>query len=75
MTGKSPDIGPMTIAQGNLLASSSLDDLRKGIQLEDDGQQAGLAGQSGPISLEEYFIHIVGGERSTGEEEVLQWLA
>jgi hypothetical protein len=29
---------------------------------------------TGPISLEEYFIHIVGGERSTGEEEVLQWL-
>jgi ABC-2 type transport system ATP-binding protein len=56
------------IAQGKLLAAGSLDELRKGIQLEDDGQQ------SGPISLEDYFIHIVGGERSTGEEEVLQWL-
>lgn len=56
------------IAQGKLLAAGSLADLRKGIKLEDDGQQ------SGPISLEEYFIHIVGGERSTGEEEVLQWL-
>lgn len=56
------------IAQGKLLAAGSLDDLRKGIQLEDDGKQAG------PISLEDYFIHIVGGERSTGEEEVLQWL-
>jgi ABC-2 type transport system ATP-binding protein len=63
------------ISQGKLLAAGSLDELRKGIQLEDDSQQAGLAGQSGPISLEEYFIHIVGGERSTGEEEVLQWLA
>jgi ABC-2 type transport system ATP-binding protein len=69
------------ISQGKLLAAGSLDELRKGIQLEDDsqqaglGQQAGLAGQSGPISLEEYFIHVVGGERSTGEEEVLQWLA
>ena len=63
------------ISQGKLLAAGSLDELRKGIQLEDDGQQAGVAGQSGPISLEEYFIHIVGGERSTGEEEVLQWLA
>src|SRR5882724_3663731 len=47
------------ISQGKLLASGSLNELRKGIQLEDDGQQAGLAGQSGPISLEEYFIHIV----------------
>ncbi len=56
------------ISQGKLLAAGSLDELRKGIQLEDDGQH------TGPISLEEYFIHIVGGERSTGEEEVLQWL-
>jgi ABC-2 type transport system ATP-binding protein len=63
------------ISQGKLLAAGSLDELRKGIQLEDDGPQAGLAGRhTGPISLEEYFIHIVGGERSTGEEEVLQWL-
>jgi ABC-2 type transport system ATP-binding protein len=76
------------IAQGKLLAAGSLDELRKGIQLEDDsqpaglvdeqsgvGQQTDLSGQhAGPISLEEYFIHVVGGERSTGEEEVLQWL-
>lgn len=59
------DIG--IISQGKLLAVGSLDDLRKGIKL-DDGQQAA------PISLEEYFIHVVGGERNTGEEEVLQWL-
>jgi ABC-2 type transport system ATP-binding protein len=57
------------ISQGKLLAAGSLNELRKGIQLEDDGAQ------KGPISLEEYFIHVVGGERSTGEEEVLQWLA
>jgi ABC-2 type transport system ATP-binding protein len=56
------------IAQGRLLASGSLAELRQGIQLDDNGQH------TGPISLEEYFIHIVGGERSTGEEEVLQWL-
>jgi len=56
------------ISQGKLLASGSLNELRKGIQVEGDGLQ------TGPISLEEYFIHIVGGERSTGEEEVLQWL-
>ncbi len=62
------------IAQGKLLAAGSLDELRKGIQLKDDRQDGDAAGQhTGPISLEEYFIHIVGGERSTGEE-VLQWL-
>ncbi|HEV7797837.1 MAG TPA: ABC transporter ATP-binding protein [Pyrinomonadaceae bacterium] len=60
------------IARGKLLAAGSLDELRKGIQLE-DGQDRGSS-HTGPISLEEYFIHIVGGERSTGEEEVLQWL-
>ena len=54
------------IAQGKLLAAGALNELRKGISLEEDGK--------GPVSLEEYFIHIVGGTRSTGEEEVLQWL-
>jgi ABC-2 type transport system ATP-binding protein len=54
------------IAQGKLLASGSLNELRKGIRLEDDGQ--------GPVSLEEYFIHVVGGTRAGSEEEVLQWL-
>lgn len=54
------------IAQGKLLASGSLNDLRKGIRLEDDGE--------GPVSLEEYFIHVVGGTRTGSEEEVLQWL-
>ncbi len=56
------------ISQGRLLAAGSLDELRKGIQLEENGEQ------QGPISLEEYFIHVVGGARNTGEEEVLQWL-
>lgn len=56
------------ISQGKLLAAGSLDELRKGIHLDDDGQD------QGPISLEEYFIHIVGGDRHSSEEEVLQWL-
>jgi ABC-2 type transport system ATP-binding protein len=60
------------IAQGKLLAAGSLAELRQGIQLNDNGGQAGH--HTGPISLEEYFIHIVGGERTAGEEEVLQWL-
>ena len=54
------------IAQGKLLASGSLNELRKGIRMEGDGE--------GPVSLEEYFIHVVGGTRSANEEEVLQWL-
>jgi ABC-2 type transport system ATP-binding protein len=54
------------IAHGELLAAGALNELRKGISLNEDGQ--------GPVSLEEYFIHVVGGTRSTGEEEVLQWL-
>jgi ABC-2 type transport system ATP-binding protein len=63
------------ISQGKLLAAGSLNELRKGIRVEGDGQGEGAIGEhTGPISLEEYFIHIVGGERSTGEEEVLQWL-
>jgi ABC-2 type transport system ATP-binding protein len=54
------------ISQGRLLASGSLNELRQGIRLEGDGD--------GPISLEEYFIHLVGGTRSGSEEDVLQWL-
>lgn len=54
------------IAQGKLLASGSINELKQGIGLEDEGK--------GPISLEEYFIRVVGGTRSQGEEEVLQWL-
>jgi ABC-2 type transport system ATP-binding protein len=56
------------ISQGKLLAAGSLDELRKGIRVDGNGQQ------QGPISLEEYFIHIVGGDRNSSEEEVLQWL-
>jgi ABC-2 type transport system ATP-binding protein len=56
------------ISQGKLLAAGSLDELRQGIRVDGAGQQ------QGPISLEEYFIHVVGGDRSGSEKEVLQWL-
>jgi ABC-2 type transport system ATP-binding protein len=56
------------IAKGKLLAAGSLNDLRKGIRLADNGEE------QGPVSLEEYFIHVLGGARSTSEEEILQWL-
>src|SRR5256885_940908 len=56
------------ISQGRLLASGSLNELRQGIQIAEDGRQAGQ-----PMSLEDYFIHVVGGTRTVGEEEVLPW--
>jgi len=56
------------ISRGKLLAAGPLDELRKGIRMDEDGVD------KGPVSLEEYFIHVVGGTRSGGEEEVLQWL-
>jgi ABC-2 type transport system ATP-binding protein len=54
------------IARGQLLASGPLEELRKGIQLDGNG--------TGPVSLEEYFIHVVGGTRVGAETDVLQWL-
>ena len=56
------------ISHGKLLAAGSLDELRKGIQVDGDGADRG------PVSLEEYFIHIVGGAPVSTDEEVLQWL-
>jgi len=54
------------IAQGKLLASGSLDELRQGIRMEGDGK--------GPVSLEEYFIRVVGGDRASAKDEMLAWL-
>jgi ABC-2 type transport system ATP-binding protein len=56
------------ISQGRLVAAGSLDELRRGIEVE------GEAARRGPLSLEDYFIRVVGGERQT-EGDVLQWLA
>lgn len=56
------------ISNGKLLASGSLAELKRGIEVSSDGEPRA------PVSLEEYFIHIVGGTRTSGEEEVLQWL-
>src|ERR671938_345936 len=56
------------ISQGRLVAAGSLDELRRGIEVEGNGQTA-----RGPMSLEDYFIHVVGGARPPGDD-VLQWL-
>ncbi|HKC63878.1 MAG TPA: ABC transporter ATP-binding protein [Pyrinomonadaceae bacterium] len=55
------------ISQGKLVASGSLNELRRGIEVE--GQEA-----RGAMSLEDYFIHVVGGVHQTSDD-VLQWLA
>ncbi|HYY58730.1 MAG TPA: ABC transporter ATP-binding protein [Pyrinomonadaceae bacterium] len=56
------------IAGGRLVASGSLDELRRGIRVEGDGREA-----LEPLSLEDYFFRVVGGARRTGED-VLEWL-
>ncbi|HEX3280475.1 MAG TPA: ABC transporter ATP-binding protein [Pyrinomonadaceae bacterium] len=56
------------IAQGKLLAAGPLAELKKGVGLTEQGEQ------KGPVSLEEYFVEVLGGAPPTGEEEVLQWL-
>jgi ABC-2 type transport system ATP-binding protein len=59
------------ISQGKLVASGSLDELRRGIEVEGDGR--GRTSRAA-LSLEDYFIQVVGGARPHGDE-VLQWLA
>lgn len=56
------------ISQGRLVAVGSLNELRRGIEVEGDGHAS-----HGPMSLEDYFIHVIGGVRQTGDD-VLQWL-
>ena len=56
------------ISQGKLVAAGSLDELRCGITVEGDGHT-----QPTPMSLEDYFIQVVGGARLAGDD-VLRWL-
>lgn len=58
------------ITAGRLVVEGALDDLRRGIAVgEGDGEDGGS-----PVSLEDYFIHVIGGARPAGED-VLPWLA
>jgi ABC-2 type transport system ATP-binding protein len=57
------------IHEGQLVASGSLNELRRGITVEGDGHEA-----SSPLSLEDYFIRVIGGTHQTGDD-VLEWLA
>ena len=55
------------ISAGRLVAAGPLDELRRGISV------AGGGGAGGQLSLEDYFIRVVGGARTTAAD-VLQWL-
>src|SRR2546423_14624164 len=56
------------IAQGKLVAAGSLDELRRGIAVE--GEEA-----RGALSLEDYFIKVVGGAHGAGTDaDALHWL-
>ena len=60
------------ITKGRLVVEGALDELRRGIAVgEDDG--AGSSSGS-PVSLEDYFIRVIGGARPASED-VLPWLA
>lgn len=61
------------IAQGRIVAHGSLQELRRGIAVDGD-TQAGTSINAAPMSLEDYFIRVVGGTQRTGDE-VLEWLA
>jgi ABC-2 type transport system ATP-binding protein len=56
------------ISEGRLVASGPLAELRRGISV---GDAAGDGAAS--MSLEDYFIRVIGGARDEGEQ-VLQWL-
>jgi ABC-2 type transport system ATP-binding protein len=56
------------ISEGRLVASGPLADLRRGIAVEGEGAGAAL-------SLEDYFIKVVGGTHGAGTEDgALNWL-
>ncbi|HEY0077700.1 MAG TPA: ABC transporter ATP-binding protein [Pyrinomonadaceae bacterium] len=57
------------ISKGRLVASGALYELRRGIALEDEKSD----GRAASISLEDYFIRVVGGT-PTSSDDVLQWL-
>jgi ABC-2 type transport system ATP-binding protein len=59
------------ITEGRLVVEGALDELRRGIAL---GEPDGADGGSRPLSLEDYFIRVIGGARPASED-VLPWLA
>ena len=60
------------ITAGRLVVEGALGELRRGIALE--GEAGSGAGGGSPLSLEDYFIRVIGGARPA-DEDVLTWLA
>ena len=56
------------ISAGRLVAAGPLDELRRGINVGSEGDDG-----EGLLPLEDYFIRVVGGARTTGDD-VLHWL-
>jgi len=56
------------ISEGRLVAAGALDELRRGIAVEGEGQDTRAS-----MSLEDYFIRVVGGARTAGDD-ILHWL-
>jgi len=56
------------ISGGRLVAAGPLDELRRGVTIDVDGHTS-----SAPLPLEDYFIRVIGGARTTGDD-VLRWL-
>jgi ABC-2 type transport system ATP-binding protein len=61
------------IHQGRLVAQGSLEELRAGVEAQTPAASDGGSGPSGEkMTLEQIFLHIVGGERRSEME--LSWL-
>ncbi|HVF68507.1 MAG TPA: ABC transporter ATP-binding protein [Pyrinomonadaceae bacterium] len=59
------------IAEGRLAAEGPLEELRRGISV--GAESGGGEGGGGALSLEDYFIRVVGGGTQAGED-ALRWL-
>jgi ABC-2 type transport system ATP-binding protein len=57
------------IAAGKLVTAGPLDELRRGIE-----SSAAAESDAGPLSLEDYFIRVVGGGARTAGDGALSWL-
>jgi ABC-2 type transport system ATP-binding protein len=56
------------INRGRLVAAGPLEELRRGVTPAGEGHEGST------LSLEDYFIQLVGGEQAPGRADLLQWL-
>ena len=62
------------ITEGRLVVEGALDELRRGIAVGEPGEVNDGGDGGSPMSLEDYFIRVIGGGRTAGAD-VLPWLA